>query len=76
MLNTNQRWGASAPYKTAENYSIKTWGRVGADNGVMGVWGEFVSVDYDICIADGACIDACPVGVYEFFRLSWKSSIW
>ena len=28
----------------------------------MGVWGEFVSVDYDICVADGACIDACPVG--------------
>ena len=25
------------------------------------------SVDFDICIADGACIDACPVGVFEFF---------
>ena len=33
----------------------------------MGVWGEFVSVDYDICIADGGCIEACPVGVYEWF---------
>ena len=20
-------------------------------NGIMGVWGEFVSVDYDICVA-------------------------
>ncbi len=57
----------SAPYKTPGNYQIKTWGRVGADNGVMGVWGEFVSVDYDICIADGACIEACPVDVYEWF---------
>lgn len=56
----------SAPYK-AGNYQIKTWGRVGADNGVMGVWGEFVSVDYDICIADGGCIEACPVDVYEWF---------
>ncbi|MEK6866515.1 MAG: ferredoxin family protein, partial [Thermoproteota archaeon] len=28
---------------------------------------EFVSVDYDICIADGGCIEACPVGVYEWF---------
>ena len=31
------------------------------------VWGEFVSVDYDICIADGGCLEACPVGVYEWF---------
>ncbi len=33
----------------------------------MGVWGEFVSVDFDICIADGACIEACPVDVFEWF---------
>jgi NAD-dependent dihydropyrimidine dehydrogenase PreA subunit len=46
---------------------IKTWGRRGTDNAVMGVWGEFVSVDFDICVADGACIDACPVAVYEWF---------
>ncbi|WP_100182482.1 4Fe-4S dicluster domain-containing protein [Candidatus Nitrosotenuis aquarius] len=59
---------ASSPYTvTANKNVIKTWGRQGTDNGVMGVWGEFVSVDFDICIADGACIDACPVGVYEWF---------
>jgi NAD-dependent dihydropyrimidine dehydrogenase PreA subunit len=59
---------ASAPYTVASNKNvIKTWGRQGTDNGVMGVWGEFVSVDFDICVADGACIDACPVGVYEWF---------
>ncbi len=52
---------------SASGYAIKTWGRRGADNKQMGVWGEFVSVDYDICIADGACIEACPVGVYEWF---------
>ena len=51
----------------AAGYSIKTWGRRGTNNGIMGVWGEFVSVDYDICIADGGCIEACPVGVYEWF---------
>ncbi len=56
----------SASY-AVEGYSIKTWGRVGADNGIMGVWGEFVSVDFDICIADGACIEACPVDVFEWF---------
>ena len=52
---------------SANGYSIKTWGRKSGDNGIMGVWGEFVSVDYDICVADGGCIEACPVGVYEWF---------
>ena len=57
----------SAPFKTSTGNMVQTWGRVGADNKVMGVWGEFCSVDFDICIGDGACIDACPVAVYEFF---------
>ena len=51
----------------AGSNKIKTWGRTGTDNGILGVWGEFVSVDFDICVADGACIDACPVNVYEWF---------
>ncbi|MGQ0375906.1 MAG: 4Fe-4S dicluster domain-containing protein, partial [Nitrososphaerota archaeon] len=58
----------SSPYKVAANGNmIKTWGR-GSDNKRLGVWGEYVSVDFDICVADGACIDACPVNVYEWFE--------
>lgn len=58
----------SAEFTVPDNGNkIKTWGRVGTDNAVMGVWGEFVAVDFDICVADGACIDACPVNVYEWF---------
>lgn len=57
---------SSDVYKV-EDHTIKTWGRKGKDNAIMGVWGEFVSVDFDICVADGACIDACPVNVYEWF---------
>ena len=53
-------------FEAETGHEIKTWGRVGTENAIMGVWGEFVSVDFDICVADGACIDACPVGVYEF----------
>ncbi|RNJ80261.1 MAG: ferredoxin family protein [Nitrosopumilus sp. H8] len=56
----------STPYDAPE-HTIKTWGRKGAGNAIMGVWGEFVSVDYDICVADGGCIEACPVSVYEWF---------
>ena len=61
-----QKMKASTPYEAPE-HTIKTWGRKGTGNGIMGVWGEFVSVDYDICVADGGCIEACPVGVYEWF---------
>ena len=56
----------SAVYEAAE-YTIKTWGRKGTSNGIMGVWGEVVAVDYDFCVADGGCLEACPVGVYEWF---------
>ena len=56
----------SPSFEAETGHEIKTWGRVGTENAIMGVWGEFVSVDFDICVADGACIDACPVGVYEF----------
>ena len=60
----------SASFKTKTGNELKTWGRIGTDNKVLGVFGEFCSVDFDICVADGACIDACPVGVYEFFDFS------
>ena len=65
-VNYKSKMPVSKPY-AVEGHTIKTWGRRGEDNLVMGVWGEFVSVDYDICVADGACIDACPVAVYEWF---------
>jgi NAD-dependent dihydropyrimidine dehydrogenase PreA subunit len=57
----------------ASGHKIKIFGpRKG--NEVLGIWGEFVSVDYDICIADGACIDACPVKVYEWAEFQGNPS--
>ena len=44
---------------------IKVWGPIDPP-GHLGIWGTQVTVDYDICIADGACIEACPVNVYEW----------
>jgi NAD-dependent dihydropyrimidine dehydrogenase PreA subunit len=44
---------------------IKVWGPTDPP-GQLGIWGTQVTVDYDICIADGACIEACPVNVYEW----------
>ena len=66
------KMGPSALFAAEGGHKIKTWGRVGTDNGIMGVWGEFVSVDYDICIADGGCLEACPVDVYEWMNFDGK----
>ncbi len=46
---------------------IQVWGPYDAP-GQIGIWGTDVAVDFDICIADGACIDACPVNVYEWLE--------
>ncbi len=46
---------------------IKVWGPYDAP-GQLGIWGDFVCVDFDICVADGACIEACPVNVYEWLQ--------
>ncbi len=34
----------------------------------LGVHGTSVAVDWDSCIADGGCIDVCPVQVYQWYR--------
>lgn len=67
-IEFKSRIPSSVPFAVPDgDHTIKTWGRKGTENAIMGVWGEFVSVDFDICVADGACIDACPVNVYEWF---------
>lgn len=44
---------------------INVWGPIDPP-GQIGIWGTEVCVDFDICIADGACIEACPVNVFEW----------
>jgi NAD-dependent dihydropyrimidine dehydrogenase PreA subunit len=34
----------------------------------IGIHGTMVAVDWDCCIADGSCIDVCPVKLYEWYR--------
>lgn len=35
---------------------------------VLGIHGTAVAVDFDICIADGVCIDVCPTNVFEWLE--------
>ncbi|HEU4984123.1 MAG TPA: 4Fe-4S binding protein [Nitrososphaera sp.] len=46
---------------------INVWGPLDAP-GQLGIWGTNVCVDFDICVADGACIEACPVNVYDWLE--------
>ncbi|MGI0019053.1 MAG: 4Fe-4S dicluster domain-containing protein [Nitrososphaera sp.] len=46
---------------------IAVWGPLDAP-GQLGIWGTNVCIDFDICVADGACIEACPVNVYEWLE--------
>ena len=53
--------------KVGKFKGISVWGPVDPP-GQLGIWGDSVSVDFDICIGDGACIEACPVNVYEWLE--------
>ncbi len=44
----------------------EVWGPVNGP-AVLGIHGTNVAVDFDLCTADGACIDVCPVSVFEWF---------
>ena len=57
----------------SSGHKIKIFGQR-KGNEILGIWGEYVSVDYDICIADGACIDACPVKVFEWVEFKGNPS--
>lgn len=45
----------------------KIWGPVNSPE-VIGIHGTAVAVDFDICVADGACIEACPVNVFDWYE--------
>ena len=49
-----------------EHEGHKVWGPVDPPE-TLGIHGTHVAVDFDICIGDGACIDVCPVEVFEWY---------
>lgn len=36
------------------------------EQGWKGIHGTDVAVDFDLCFADGSCLDVCPVSVFEW----------
>jgi NAD-dependent dihydropyrimidine dehydrogenase PreA subunit len=53
----------AANERVAESYRTR-----GEEIVPLGVHGTAVAVDWDSCVADGACIEACPVQVYQWYR--------
>src|SRR5579875_2885401 len=33
----------------------------------LGIYGTIVMVDFEACVADGVCMDVCPVNVFEWY---------
>ncbi|WP_435079367.1 4Fe-4S dicluster domain-containing protein [Halococcus sp. AFM35] len=51
--------------KVDEHEGHDVWGPV-EEPEQLGIHGTHVAVDFDICIADGACLEDCPVDVFEW----------
>lgn len=43
--------------------NLRVW--KGSDSN-LGIYGTSVAVDFDLCTGDGACIEVCPAGVFEW----------
>lgn len=62
-------WGPGRAAEAAENEQVKKAYEARGEQLVpLGVHGTMVALDWDSCIADGACIEACPTQVYQWYR--------
>ena len=62
-------WGPGKLAEAAENEEVKAaYAARKEENVPLGVSGTMVAVDWDSCVADGACIEACPVQVFQWYR--------
>ena len=62
-------WGPGKEDEAANNDEVKAAYAARKEELVpLGVSGTMVAVDWDSCVADGACIEACPVQVFQWYR--------
>ncbi|WP_411965109.1 ferredoxin family protein [Haloferax sp. YSMS24] len=55
----------SSANQTEFGDGVAVWGPVDPPE-KLGIHGTHVAVDYDICLADGACLENCPVDVFTW----------
>lgn len=62
-------WGPGRMAEAAEDPAcIAAYEAHGEKIEPLGVSGTMVAVDWDACVGDGACIEACPVQVFQWYR--------
>lgn len=62
-------WGPGRQAEAASEQKVKeAYAKRGEQLAPLGVHGTSVAVDWDSCIADGGCIEVCPVQVYQWYR--------
>ena len=62
-------WGPGRVDEAASNDEVKAaYAAKNEELVPLGVSGTMVAVDWDSCVADGACIEACPVQVFQWYR--------
>jgi NAD-dependent dihydropyrimidine dehydrogenase PreA subunit len=63
-------WGPGrADAESSQNPEVQqAYSQRGEEYVPLGVHGTMVALDWDSCIADGTCIEACPVQVYQWYR--------
>jgi NAD-dependent dihydropyrimidine dehydrogenase PreA subunit len=62
-------WGPGRVSNAAEDENVKAaYLTRGEEIIPVGVHGTMVAIDWDSCVADGACIEACPVQVFQWYR--------
>lgn len=68
MHHQHDVWGEKAerPLDMA-GYEAQIKANIERD-GYTGIHGSVVAVDFDLCIADGACLPVCPVAVFEWLK--------
>ena len=67
--NYHYVWGPGKVGEAAENDQVKAaYAAANEELVPLGVHGTKVAVDWDSCVADGSCISACPVQVFEWYR--------
>lgn len=70
MMNTTIMFGVQAELqrlqKTKKSKELSS--ARGEQQVPLGVHGTMVAIDWDSCVADGACIEACPVQVFQWYR--------
>lgn len=72
VLAFRGRMGIDPEFETkrqeaGEHEGHKVWGPV-EPPAKLGIHGTTVAVDFDICIADGVCLDVCPVNVFDWLE--------